>query len=41
MMTPLRLVAGGGDQVNSTSLSPAIAENISGDPVETERMQTQ
>ena len=40
-MTPFRWVTGGGDQENSTSLSPATAENISGDPVGTERMQTQ
>ena len=38
MMTPFRWVTGGGDQENSTSLSPATAENISGDPVGTERM---
>ena len=32
MMTPLRWVAGGGDQENTTSLSPGTAPNISGDP---------
>ncbi|CAI8049675.1 hypothetical protein GBAR_LOCUS27345 [Geodia barretti] len=31
-MTPLRWVTGGGDQENSTSLSPGTACNISGDP---------
>ena len=40
MMTPFRWVTGGGDQENSTSLSPATAENISGDPDGTERRQT-
>ena len=37
MMTPFRWVTGGEDQENSTSLSPATAENISGDPDGTER----
>ena len=32
MMIPLRWVTGGGDQENSTSLSPGTASNISGDP---------
>ena len=32
MMTPFCWVGGGGDQENSTSLSPATAPNISGDP---------
>ena len=32
MMTPLRWVTGGGDQENTTSLSPGTAFNISGDP---------
>ena len=40
MMTPFRWVTGGGDQVKFTSLSPATAENISGDPDGTERRQT-
>ena len=40
MMTPFRWVTGGGDQENSTSLSPATAENICGDPDGTERRQT-
>ena len=40
MMTPFCWVTGGGDQTNSTSLSPATAENISGDPDGTERRQT-
>ncbi|CAI8025895.1 hypothetical protein GBAR_LOCUS14931 [Geodia barretti] len=31
-MTPFCWVGGGGDQENSTSLSPATALNISGDP---------
>ena len=31
-MTPLRWVTGGGDQENTTSLSPGTAPNISGDP---------
>ena len=37
MMTPFRWVTGGGDQENFTSLCPATAENISGDPDGTER----
>ena len=32
MMTPLCWVTGGGDQENTTSLSPGTAFNISGDP---------
>ena len=32
MMTPLRCVTGGGDQENTTSLSPGIAPNLSGGP---------
>lgn len=32
MITPFSLETGGGDQENTTSLSPAIAVNISGAP---------
>ena len=32
MMTPLRCMTGGGDQENTTSLSPGTAPNLSGDP---------
>ena len=32
MMTPLRCVTGGGDQENTTSLSPGTAPNLSGGP---------
>ena len=32
MMTPLRCVTGGGDQENTTTLSPGTAPNLSGGP---------
>ena len=36
MMTPFLSVAGGGDQENTTSLSPATAVNPTGEPDGTE-----
>ena len=37
MMTPFLSVTGGGDQENTTSLSPATAVNPTGEPDGTER----
>ena len=40
MMTSLCWLGGGGDQVNTTSLSLTLALNISGDPDGTGRVKT-
>ena len=40
MMTPFLSVTGGGDQENTTSLSPATAVNSTGEPDGAEREKT-